>query len=406
MEDNFNGFSQSNLCFCNGEAAELLRKIVDCEITEGKDRMERYSVIMAGGGGTRFWPLSRREVPKQLLNLTGKDTMVNETINRIEKSVPKENIYIVTNVTQAKLMEEVTAGKLSSGHILSEPAARNTAACIGYAAIEIRKKYGDGIMCVLASDHYIKDNTAYTEVMDFAMELAETTDRLVTIGIKPTNPSTGYGYIKYNKKVGEVGHTIGKESGMRITAYPVADFVEKPGLSTAKSYVEQGCYLWNSGMFVWKTSVILKYFEKLLPDVYECLLEIEEAIGTEREKEVIDRVYPKIPKISVDYGIMERAEDVIMLEGDFGWSDVGSWDALDTLYDMDSNNNVIHGEQIHIGTKNSIIYGKDKLIATIGLDNVVIVETDDAILVCDKDHAQDVKKIVEILEEQGKTQYL
>lgn len=368
--------------------------------------MEKYGVIMAGGGGTRFWPLSRREMPKQLLNLTGKDTMVNETIDRIAKNVPRENIYIVTNVTQTPPMEKVTAEKIDPKHILSEPAARNTAACIGYAAVEIRKRYGDGIMCVLASDHYIKNGDVYAEVMDFAMELAEKTDRLVTIGIKPTSPATGYGYIKYNKRVKEVGHTIGEESGKRITAYSVEDFVEKPGLSTAKSYVEQGCYLWNSGMFIWKTSVILKYFEELLPDVYECLLEIEEAIGTEDEQETIDRVYPKIPKISVDYGIMERADNVVMLEGDFGWSDVGSWDALDTLYEPDRNNNVIYGEQIHIGSKNCIAYGQNKLIATIGLDNVVIVETEDAILVCDKNKAQDVKKIVEILEEQGKEQYL
>lgn len=368
--------------------------------------MNRYSVIMAGGGGTRFWPLSRRKMPKQLLNLTGRDTMVNETIDRITANVPKDNIYIVTNVTQAPQMCEVTAGRLAEGRILAEPAARNTAACIGYAAVEIQKKYGDSVMCVLASDHYIKDTAAYADVMDYAMKLAEETEQLITIGIKPTGPATGYGYIKYDKKVKETGHITGKASGKRIAAYPVSDFVEKPSLSTAKSYVDQGCYLWNSGMFVWKTSVILRYFEKLLPDVYECLMEIEAAIGTDREQETIDRVYPNIPKISVDYGIMERADSVIMLEGDFGWSDVGSWDALDTLYDTDENNNVTYGDQIHIGSKNCIAYGRNKLIATIGLDNVVIVETDDAVLVCDKNRAQDVKKIVEILEEQGKEEYL
>lgn len=368
--------------------------------------MDRYSVIMAGGGGTRFWPLSRRKVPKQFLNLTGRDTMVNETIDRISANVPKENIYIVTNVSQAPLMQEVTKGRLVSDRILKEPAARNTAACIGYAAVTIQKKYGDSIMCVLASDHYIKDAQVYSEVMDFAMKLAEEKDRLVTIGIRPTSPATGYGYIKYNKRVREVGHTIGAVSQKRITAYPVADFVEKPGLSTAKSYVEQGCYLWNSGMFVWKTSVILKYFEELLPDVYECLMEIEKAIGTDGEKETVERVYPSIPKISVDYGIMERADNVIMLEGDFGWNDVGSWDVLDVLYDTDENNNVVYGDQIHIGSRNCIAYAKDKLIATIGLDNVVIVETEDAVLVCDKDRAQDVKKVVELLAEQGRTQYL
>ena len=369
--------------------------------------MEKYSVIMAGGGGTRFWPLSRRKKPKQFLNLTGKDIMVNETIDRISSNVPMEHIFIVTNVSQADIMEEVTRGRLKEGRILAEPAARNTAACIGYAAVAIQKRFGDSVMCVLPSDHYIKAKEAYAEVMDFAMKLAEETDRLVTIGIKPTKPATGYGYIKYNKKVKEVGYTIGAASQKRIAAYEVSDFVEKPNLSAAKSYLKQGCYLWNSGMFVWKTSVILKYFEELLPDVYECLKKIEEAIGTDKEQETIDKIYPTIPKISIDYGIMERADNVIMLEGDFGWNDVGSWDTLDAIYDTDENNNVVQGEQIHIGSKNCIAYGgKDKLIATIGLDNVVIVETEDAILVCDKSRTQDVKKVVELLEEQGREKFL
>lgn len=370
------------------------------------ENMNRYGVIMAGGGGTRFWPLSRKKMPKQFLNLTGRDALVNETIDRIAKSVQKENIYIVTNVSQAPLMREVTEGKLVPDRILEEPEARNTAACIGYAAVMLRKKYGDSIMCVLASDHYIKNTQVYSEVMDFAMKLAEEKNRLVTIGIRPTGPATGYGYIKYNKRIREIGHTIGAESRKRITAYPVSDFVEKPGLSTAKSYVEQGCYLWNSGMFVWKTSVILRYFEELLPDVYECLMEIEQAIGTEKEKETVERVYPSIPKISIDYGIMERADDVIMLEGDFDWNDVGSWDVLDALYEPDAYNNVIYGDQIHIGSRNCVAYAKDKLIATIGLDNVVIVETEDAVLVCDKNRAQDVKKVVELLEEKGRMEYL
>lgn len=368
--------------------------------------MERYSVIMAGGGGTRFWPMSRRKMPKQFLNLTGKDTLVNETIDRIAKNVPNENIYIVTNVSQAPMMQDVTAGKMKKEHILAEPAARNTAACIGYAAIEIQKKHGDSIMCILPSDHFIKEAEAYADVIDYAMELAEKTDRLITLGIKPTGPATGYGYIKYDKNRPEAGHTTGERSGRKIAAYEVSDFVEKPSLPIAKSYVEQGCYLWNSGMFIWKTSVILKYFKELLPDVYECLMEIEASLGTDKEQETIDKVYPNIPKISIDYGIMERADNVIMLEGDFGWNDVGSWDALDAVYDTDENNNVVQGNQIHIGSKNCVAFGKEKMIATIGLDHIVIVETDDVILVCDKDKAQDVKQIVELLEAQGKEEYL
>lgn len=368
--------------------------------------MDRYSVIMAGGGGTRFWPVSRREMPKQFLNLTGTDSLVNETIDRITNNVPRENIYIVTNSTQASTMKEMTKGKMKTEQILAEPVARNTAACIGYSAVMLQKRYGDCLMCVLPSDHYIKNQKAYAEVMDFAFEMAEKSNRLITIGIKPTEPATGYGYIKYDKKVKEVGHSIGKNTGKRIAAYPVSDFVEKPNLLMARSYVEQGGYLWNSGMFIWKTSVILKYFEELLPDVYECLKAIENALGTEKEEEIIQRVYPLIPKISIDYGIMERADDVIMLSGDFGWNDVGSWDALEVLYDADEHNNVGNGEQIHIGSRNCITYGKKRLIATIGLENIVIVETEDAILVCDKAKAQDVKKIVEILEEEGLDRYL
>lgn len=368
--------------------------------------MNRYGVIMAGGGGTRFWPLSRREKPKQFLNLTGNDSLVNETIYRVSRNIEADKIFIVTNATQADLMQDVTSGKLSDNRILAEPVARNTAACIGYAAMEIIKKHGDGVMCVVPSDHYIKDIPGYEEVMDFALNLAADTDKLVTIGIKPTMPATGYGYIKYNRKSKEAGHVQGKISGKRIAAYMVEEFVEKPNEITARSYVEKGCYLWNSGMFAWKASVILNYFKELLPDIYECLVTIGDAMGTDKEKEVIEKVYPTIPKESVDYGILEKADDVIMVPGDFGWNDVGSWDALEALYEKDEYGNIEVGDQLHIGSKNCIAYSPKKMVATIGLDNVIIVETDDAILVCDKSKAQDVKQVVELLQEQKKDKYL
>lgn len=220
--------------------------------------------------------------------------------------MPKENIYIVTNASQAGLMNEVTSGRLAEDRILAEPAARNTAACIGYAAVAIRKKYGDSVMCVLPSDHYVKDKDAYREVMDFAMDLAEKEDRLVTVGIKPTEPATGYGYIKYNKRIDEIAHRVGAVSQKRITAYPVSDFVEKPSLPIAKSYVEQGRYLWNSGMFLWKTSVILKYFERLLPDVYECLMEIEEAIERKKKRKRSREYIRRFPKYRSITGLWKK----------------------------------------------------------------------------------------------------
>lgn len=348
---------------------------------------------MAGGGGTRFWPLSRKALPKQFLNLTGNDILVNETIDRLNGCVAAEDIFIVTNVSQAEVTLRETKGRILDNHVLAEPAARNTAACIGYAAMEILKKYGDGIMCILPSDAYIKNVDSYRAVIEKAVTAAEETDGLVTIGIKPTFPSTGYGYIRRRKS---------KEADW----YPVEEFVEKPDFETAKEYLADGNYLWNSGMFIWKASTILKKFEALLPDIYACLVEIGEAMGTDAEAEALNRVYPNIPKISVDYGIMERSDNVLMLEGDFGWNDVGSYDALEALYASDENGNLQYGNCTVIDSKDCICYAKDKMIAAVGLDHLIIVSTEDAVLVCPKDRAQDVKKITEQLEQEGKTEYL
>lgn len=356
--------------------------------------MNYYGVILAGGGGTRFWPLSRQDLPKQFLNLSGSDLMVNETVDRLTGFVEKKNIFIVTSAHQTPMMLEATADRVLPDHILSEPAARNTSACIGLAAMEIVRKHGDGIMCVLPSDHYIKDNAGFAEVMKKAVKTAEKTDNLVTIGIKPTFASTGYGYIQFRK---------GKKVGYGLE---VADFVEKPDIRTAKAYVKSGLFLWNSGIFVWKASTILKYFKKLLPDIYEGLAQIGDAMKTPKEQEVLNTVYPNLPKISIDYGIMERAKEVAVIEGEFGWNDVGSWDALQALYEPDEDGNIIYGEQVHIDTKNCISYAKGKLIAALGVQDLIIVEADDAILVCHKDKAQEVKNIVEKLKESGKDRYL
>lgn len=356
--------------------------------------MRTYGIILAGGGGTRFWPLSRKELPKQLLNLTGKDLMVNETIDRLEGNIEKDDIFVVTNISQAELMLQATAGRINKNHILAEPAARNTAACIGYAAMEVLQKYGDGIMCILPSDHYIGDLDVYKKVVADAIRVAGETDALVTIGIQPTYPSTGYGYIRH------------EEAKAADCYYNVRHFVEKPDLKTARKYLLSGDYLWNSGMFIWKASVIMRCFEELLPDIYACLQQIGAAMNTEKEKEVINEIYPVIPKISIDYGIMERAGNVLVIEGNFGWSDVGSWDALEALYDKDEHGNITYGEQVHIDTHDCIIYAKNKLVTTIGLDNVIVVETEDAVLVCDKNRAQEVKKIVEALQDCNKRQYL
>lgn len=354
--------------------------------------MNIYGVIMAGGGGTRFWPASRQKTPKQLLNLTGNDLMINETINRVSKVVDQNKIFIVTNSAQADKMFEVTPNFIGKSHILSEPSARNTAACIGYAAIEILKKYGDGVMCIFPADHYIKDENSFAKIFNEAINTAMTSEKLVTIGIMPSFPSTGYGYIKYHKS--------------DIMVKDVIEFVEKPDLDTAKRYIESGEYAWNSGMFIWKASTILDNFERYLPDIYICLDQIAESIGTENEKAVIERIYPVIPSVSIDYGIMEKSSDVVVLTGEFGWNDVGSWDTMDALYNADQDGNIICGDQINIETKNCISVSKGRLIATIGVEDLIIVETEDALLVCSRNKAQNVKEVVDLLKEKGESRYL
>ncbi len=348
---------------------------------------------MAGGGGTRFWPLSRKAKPKQFLNLSGKDTMVMDTANRLCRIADKEDIFIVTGESFVASTIEETSAILRADHILGEPAARNTAACIGYAAMEIVKKYEDGVMCIVPSDHFIKNEEEYERVMKTAIELAKNRDALVTIGIKPTFPSTGYGYIRCNRET-------------EAEYYPVEEFVEKPDLKRATQYVNSGQFAWNSGMFVWKASLILKYFEQLLPDIYAHLVTIGEAMGTEREKEVIAGVYPVIPKISIDYGIMERAKGVLMVEGDFGWNDVGSFDALEEIYDKDENGNVVLAKGCLLDTRGCILYGDgEKLIATLGVDDLVIAQTKDIVLVCDKKRAQDIKLFPETLDKTGQNEF-
>lgn len=358
--------------------------------------MKKYGVIMAGGDGTRFWPLSRQKTPKQLLNLTGKELLVNEAVDRLVFIADKKDIFIVTNATQVKPMLKATAGRIASDHILSEPSARNTAACVGYAAMEIMRKYGDGVMIITPSDAYIKNTADFTRTLAEAVRVAEEQDKLVTIGITPTFPATGYGYIKFDKTQDTV-------------AKIVTEFKEKPDEETARAYLATGAYAWNSGMFIWKASTILKKFEQFIPDIYADLNKIGNAMGKENEYYVIDEVYPNIRKISVDYAIMEPSAingDVLVIPGEFGWNDVGSWDMMSVLHEADENSNIALGDTVVINTTNSIIYSSKKLVAVVGVDNLVIVETPDAIMVCDKNKAQDVKLVVDVLNAAGRKELL
>lgn len=351
-----------------------------------------YGIIMAGGGGTRFWPLSRKGTPKQLLNLSGKEIMVNEAIDRLTKVAAYEDIYIVTNCEQADKMREVTQGRVGEERILSEPCARNTAACIGYAALKIVHDRGDGILVITPSDAYIKDEEAFGGILQTAVRAAADTNKLVTIGITPTFPATGYGYIRYRE--------------MENAVKPVLKFVEKPTRKKAEEYLNSGCYVWNSGMFVWKASVILKKFKRLLPELYAQLTKISASFGKKEEQRVLEEVYPELPSVSIDYGIMERSKDILVVPGEFGWNDVGSWDMLGALHPQDESGNVVVGNAVNVDTKNTVIYSSGKMIAAVDVTDLIIVETPDAILVCPKSKAQDVKKIVEELKAEGKEDLL
>lgn len=351
---------------------------------------------MAGGGGTRFWPLSRQKTPKQLLNLSGRELMVNEAIDRLSYTADKNDIFIVTNCAQAETMLKATAGRIQPDHILSEPSARNTAACVGYAAMEIIRKYGDGIMVITPSDAFIRDDAMFTRVLAEAVKAAEERNKLVTIGITPTFPSTGYGYIRFDKTSADEVKTV-------------AEFKEKPDEETAKRYLESGNYVWNSGMFIWKASVILEKFEKLIPDIYADLYKIGEAMGTDNESAVVNEVYPQIRKISVDYAILEPSAaegDVLTVPGEFGWNDVGSWDMMKALREEDENGNILLGDTIAVNTKNTTIYSSGRTVAAVDVDGLVIVETADAVMVCSKDKAQNVKLIVDKLNKKSRKELL
>lgn len=355
--------------------------------------METYAVIMAGGGGTRFWPLSRESKPKQFLNLTGQNAMINETMLRISSIFKSENLFIVTNLEQYETLKEVALDSLLSANIISESSRKDTAVCIAYAAFKIFKRCGDGVMCVLPSDHYIKNEEKFNIILNKAIKYAEQHDELVTIGIKPVFPSTGYGYIKYNNSKND-------------NVFKVEQFVEKPNYNTAKRYLENGEYLWNSGMFVWKVSTILNNFQRYLPKIYSAFKNVEQYFDTELEMEKVSQVYSSLNGISIDYGIMERSDDVVVIEGEFGWSDVGSFDSLGSIINPDENLNIVQGNHLGFDTTECVILGNKRLISTIDINNLIIVDTDDVVLICNKKNAQDIKKMVNELKRKNLNEYL
>lgn len=350
-----------------------------------------YALILAGGTGTRLWPLSRTSSPKQLLALVGQQTMMQATVNRILPIVSPENIFVASNREYGPMIKEQVP-ELRRENIIEEPSGKNTAPCIGLAALHMLDV--NDVMASLHADHFIADEEGFRQALLAAQEVAKE-GYLVTLGIKPTGPETGYGYVKRSEAVGEYNN---------YTIYHSAGFLEKPDLETARRFFESGEYYWNSGIFIWQISTLMQAFSDHMPEFYQQLGQMKEAIDV---GSAIDPIWETIESRSIDVGIMERAEKVAIVPVDIGWNDVGSWAAIHDINEADEDGNVvISAEHVAFDTKDVLIQGHDRLIATVGLENLIIVDSGDAILVCAKDKAQDVKKVVNWLEENGRTDML
>jgi mannose-1-phosphate guanylyltransferase len=356
--------------------------------------LKKTVLIMAGGRGTRFWPKSRKNLPKQFLSLTGSgETMIQLTVKRLLPIIDINDIYISTNEDYRRLVRQQLP-ELPEKNILCEPAGRNTAPCIGLGAVHMAEKYGDAVMFVLPSDHEIKMPGVFRDTLLQAAEVAEQGRNIVTIGIPPTYPETGYGYIKYltDQKIG--------------TAYRVDRFVEKPDLEKAEAYLVSGEYLWNAGQFVWKVSTILADLNRYMPGTYQHLCNIRAAISKKNYNEVLCSEFALMESQSIDYGVMEKDDRIFVIPGNFGWDDVGSWLAIERLQQKDSSGNVLNGDIISLGCSGCTIQGHKKLIAAVGLRDTVIVDTGDALLVCSKEHTGEIKRVMAQLEEKGRNELL
>lgn len=352
-----------------------------------KDNIKTHVVIMAGGQGTRFWPMSRLKRPKQFLSISPNgENLIQATARRIRPISGRDNLWIVTNQLHKALIEEC----VPDVKILSEPVGRNTAASIALAAVYLSKIDPKGVMVVLAADHAVSDEKELVTTLTKATQLAANNDLLVTIGISPTFPHTGYGYIKR-------GQEIDKNS------FKVSRFFEKPNLERATKYCESPDFYWNSGMFVWRVDVILNAFREYLPGLYEGIMKIGEFIGTSNEAAKLDEIFPTLESTSIDFGVLEHAKNCGVVVGQpFGWNDVGSWDAWAEHFNKDASGNLVHGEALVIDSSGCVVHSENRLTAILGGEDLVIIDTKDALLVCPRRSVQDVRKIVDELKKRGR----
>ena len=347
-----------------------------------------YAVIMAGGSGERFWPLSTPDSPKQFLRLLDGKTLLRRTVERIEPLIPIDRqIVVACEAHVARIHEELP--ELPAANLICEPVGRNTAACIGLASLFLERRDPDAIAVVLPADHHIEETSAFCASLEKAVTLAQEKRGTVVIGVRPDRPATGYGYMQ-----------IGSE--MLQDIYPVLRFREKPDAETARRFVAAGDYFWNTGIFIWQNRTLQQLLKTHLPAHWFGLEQIRSALGTPAYREVLARIYSTLEKVSLDYGVLEAAENIWMVRGRFGWDDLGSWTVLERILVRDKAENVVVGRHVGLDTSHCIIYGQEgKVVGTIGLRDLIIAETEHGLLICPKSRLQDIRELLTLITSDG-----
>ncbi len=351
------------------------------------------AVIMAGGFGERFWPRSRRVRPKQLIDLTGGGSMISLTVDRMSALCSPEEILVVTIASQVDAIVREVGGRVPRANIVGEPVGRNTAPSVGLAAVMVERRFGDSPFMVVPADHFIGDAAVFAVAAHAAEEYAKTHDCLLTFGIRPSRPETGYGYIRAGRSLMVSGS---------VELFEADSFHEKPSAEKAKAFVCAGTYFWNSGMFFWRPSVVRQAIATHLPELADVLGRISRRLGTEPLEDVLKSLYERTPSISIDYGVMERAQNVVVLRADFRWNDVGSWESVREMYPADSGGNVLVGDHLVLDGSENTVFSPDRLVVMVGVNDIVVVDGGDAILVCRRDCVQQVRDVVETLKRNGK----
>ena len=347
--------------------------------------MSLYAVILAGGVGARFWPRSRQQRPKQFLSVFGDQSLIQETVNRMGTLIDSAGLLAITRADQAGILQKQLPS-LAAHQILLEPVGRSTAPCIGLAAWLLAARDPEAVMVVLPSDHLIQDSILFQDTLREAIEYVQAHDVLMTVGIQPSQPETGYGYILF------------EQEAMQHRIHQVRQFVEKPDLETARRYVQSERYLWNAGMFIWKARTILEEIARHAPDLYALLCTLPNDVHDPDFERLMVEIYPSFPTRSIDYAVMEKSDKVCVVKGFFGWSDVGSWESVYQLSPQDHDGNVLRGDVFHLDCSNSYLYSPHRFTAMIGLRDLLVVDTEDALLICHRDRAQDVRLVMQELE--------